>query len=70
MIFQRNDSVKCLYFNITDDDIDEPNEVFQITFNITSSSDVAYPDNPIANITILDNDGKVQSILRVINCFA
>ena len=57
IIFPRPDSVKCFYFNITDDNIDESDEVFQIVFEINSSSDIAYADNPIANITILDNDG-------------
>ena len=56
IIFPREDSVKCFYFNITDDKIDESDEVFQIVFEINSSSDIAYADNPIANITILDND--------------
>ena len=58
-MFPRDDVKLCFYFNITDDDIGgEPNEVFQITFNITSSSNIAITDRPIANITITDNDGK------------
>ena len=60
-MFPRDADRLCFYFNITDDDIGgEPNEVFQITFNITSSPDVAVTDRPIANITILDDDGKLS----------
>ena len=57
-MFHRNADRLCLYFNITDDNIREPNEMFQITFNITSSPNIAVTDCSIENVTIIDNDSK------------
>ena len=57
-MFHRNADRLCLYFNITDDDIREPNEMFQITFNITSSPNIAVTDCSIENVTIIDDDSK------------
>ena len=62
-MFHRNADRLCLYFNITDDDIREPNEMFQITFNITSSPNIAVTDWSIENVTIIDDDSKyLQSV--------
>ena len=58
-MFPRDAGKLCLYFNITDDDIGgESNEMFQITFNITSSPNIAVTDCSIENITIIDDDSK------------
>ena len=56
--FSRVSNSECYFFNITDDDIGEPTEHFQVMMEILSNPDVAVVDNPIANITILDDDGK------------
>ena len=66
-MFPRDAVRLCFFFNITDDDIGrEPNEVFQIMFNITSSPNIAITDRPIANVTIIDNDGKYPCLLLLI----
>ena len=59
VVLPRDADRLCFYFNITDDDIGgEPNEVFQVTFNITSNSSVAFTDCSITNISIIDDDSK------------
>lgn len=53
-VYPRGVTRHCFVFDITDDDIGgEPNEVFQVVFNSTTTSSTT-----TANVTIVDDDSK------------
>ncbi len=53
-IFTSNET--CIQVNITEDDVLESNEVFQL--QLTSDDRVVILPIPAVNVTIIDNDGK------------
>ncbi|XP_019849170.1 PREDICTED: uncharacterized protein LOC100641243 [Amphimedon queenslandica] len=59
VIFPRNATKLCYNFIIDDDNIGEPNEVFQVMLMILSPPEVATAPEPTANITIIDDDVNV-----------
>ena len=59
VLFDRTATRMCYNFSITDDEIGEPNEVFQVMLMILSPPEVATAPEPTANITIIDDDGKI-----------
>ena len=60
--FSRDNTRQCFDVGILDDDINEPEKKFFVMLN-TGDPQVTLSPNT-ATITIIDNDGKYQSVTR------
>ena len=59
LVFEACDTRKCVYINITDDEVDESDESFTYHLRKTSVLDSRIDLDPVdGKIEIVDNDGK------------
>ena len=56
---------ECIRINITNDDIEEQNEMFLVIINTTLTSQTVSLDPAYAFVTITDDDGKSAVMLVV-----
>lgn len=54
--FPAGETESCVRFNITDDNLQENDETFTVTF--TPRPGMMSGDHPTATVTIIDNDGN------------
>ena len=69
MLFPRNAETICATFDITDDNVIEGNETFEVVFEITIPGSTQPPDIPLPpvnpTVTIIDDDCKYRKYIIV-----
>ena len=56
--FEPNQSVSCVLIDITDDNIFENTEMFEVVIIPPDDSNITVPDDGTTTVTIIDNDRK------------